>query len=178
MGGWFPWETEHGKLNLKLHNLAVNPQTQAEIGVSGVTVSAQEVRHPRENVQGSIPEAWGIHTLIRTIISSSFPRGTWRPGKFFLPPWVRLHFLVHWRSQMKGSHILYLYLWYLSGHHAAKLYDNYVKIKKGTYKRYQTNMTTIISIWINPQSLPGPSGLEIDVLNSTCYSKLPGSMKS
>lgn len=39
-------------------------------------------------------------------------------------------FLVHRRNQIKGSHILCLYLWYLSGRHAAKLCDNYLKTKK------------------------------------------------
>ena len=70
MGRWFPWETEHGKLNLELQDLAVNPETGAGIGVSGVIVSAQEVRHSQENVQGSIPKTGGTHTVIETVISS------------------------------------------------------------------------------------------------------------
>lgn len=76
MGRWFPWETEHGKLNLELQDLAVNPETGAGIGVSGVIVSAQEVRHPQENVQGSIPKAGGTHTITGTVISSRGSHGT------------------------------------------------------------------------------------------------------
>lgn len=57
MGGWFPGETEYGQWNLQLHGLTVIAQAWAEIGVSGVIGSTQEVRHPLQNVQGSIPEA-------------------------------------------------------------------------------------------------------------------------
>lgn len=76
MGRWFPWEAEHGKLSLELQDLAINPETGAGIRVSGVIVSAQEVRHPQKNVQGSIPEAGGTHTIIGTVINSRGSHGT------------------------------------------------------------------------------------------------------
>lgn len=114
-----------------------------------------------------------IHTLFRTVLAV----GTQRPRKLFVLLWVGLCLLVHWRSQIKGTHFLWLCLWYLSGHHVAQFYDNYAKTKKETRKRCQTNVTAVKTIWMKPQSLPDPSGLDVGVLDSTCCSKLPRGMK-
>lgn len=91
----------------------------------------------RHECPGGKTSSWGRWREHPTGLKDSHPHQdchqqvpSWdlKAREAFLPPRVPLHLLVHWRSQMRGTHSLCLCLWYLYGHHATKLYDSYCKV--------------------------------------------------